>query len=197
MRVLFLDVDGVLTTHRCLGSVKDYDYDDPSLFFATELGVPCAAADDDDSSSGSGVLVPLERAMMGQLAWLLRELPDLRVVLTSTWRQQAHMRAYLLAAMAAMGIDVHTAVVGDTPTLSPLEGRGAEVTAWLDAQQDVVDSFAIVDDDHAFSWARAGLTARWVETAMSCPHDRTLEGLTRTKAAALLALLRPVSVDLC
>jgi len=193
MRVLFLDVDGVLTTHRCLGSVKDYDYDDPSLLFATDLGVAC----DDDSSSDRGGLVPLERAMVGQLAWLLRELPDLRVVLSSTWRQQAHMRAFLLVALAAMGVDVQTVVVGDTPTLSPLEGRGAEVMAWLDAQQGAVDSFAIVDDDHAVAWARAGLTARWVETAMVCPLDPSLEGLTHYKAALLLALLRPAPVDSC
>ena len=116
LKVLFLDVDGVLN------SEEGWRRDNPSTYKY------------------------LTRECVDQLARIIRALPDVKVVLSSSWRLHmslAEFRGTLLTAGASIPL------IGDTP-LTRMSGgqRGEEIQAWIDgADQGVVERFVILDDD--------------------------------------------------
>ena len=168
LKVVFLDVDGVLLSARSL----TYDFED---------------SDDTLFHDPAGVQVPIERCLLQNLQRLLQT-TGARIVLSTTWRLEPDMRAFLMIALASVGIAA-SAVLGDTPDLKAA-GRGAEVARWVEQHRPV--EFAIVDDDdrHAASFAEHSLSARFVQTVMRDEGgDRSREGLTAEKAALVVAII--------
>ena len=125
------------------------------------------------------------------------------IVLSTTWRVDAGMREFLVSAL-----EPSLKVIGDTPSgvdtsnsqrqkLPKSEwryGRGAEVAAWLAAHDGKVESFVILDDGHADSFAQSGLTDHFVETLLGdspsiSKEDGLKEGLTKAKADACIRIL--------
>ena len=95
----------MLNTMRCL--TCDYADDDPSLVLP-----------DDQHLAG---FVPLERSCLAQLRRIIHA-TGAHIVLSTTWRLEPAMRAFLLQALDVSGIG-RGAVVGDTPAM-PGAGRG-------------------------------------------------------------------------
>jgi hypothetical protein len=169
--VIFLDVDGVLTASRCL--LEDYEQDDEALLFSQNL-LP----------NRTEHLVPLEISMIQNLKYLIEQ-TEAKVVLSSTWRESEVMKEYLLKALESQGIPPET-VIGETPCLSCLEGRGAEIRLWLSEHH--CEHFVILDDDHFLSFQSHALDHRLVQTRIRAA-DRTEEGLTRERCERAISLL--------
>jgi hypothetical protein len=138
--LVFLDVDGVLVTTRCL--VEEPSLSDPSVLYPPSF------------------TTPLERACLVQLATLVR-CSQCRIVLTSTWRNYPDMLSALKFALGQYGL--LDALVGATPRA---KDRGAEVVAWLTANPHG-PRFVILEDsqDHIASFIAApALRKRYVQT---------------------------------
>lgn len=123
MKILFLDIDGVLNSHefwiRCreLGLIPD-DQIDPQA---------------------------VERLNR------LTDATGAKIVVSSTWRLPYvwnKQLAMLVTRLQKVGIKAE--IIGMTPDHQKQYGRGGEIQAWmLQARQDGMDieSFAILDDD--------------------------------------------------
>ena len=159
----------MLNTMRCL--TCDYADDDPSLVFP-----------DDQHLAG---FVPLERSCLAQLRRIIHA-TGAHIVLSTTWRLEPAMRAFLLQALDVSGIGGGGGV-GDTPAV-PGAGRGQEISAFLARGHGGGHAarcvFAILEDDdkHVASFASAGLSGRCVQTNMT-------DGLTEAAADDVIALL--------
>ena len=115
--MVFLDVDGVLACYRSqvYNAAKDGMQEDSGLIYGHHLCPP--------KSIGRS---PLEESCVDNLKWLVSRNPNTRVVLSTTWRLQPHLKSFLVDTLSAKGI----AVLGQTDDLFP-QSRGAEVRAWL------------------------------------------------------------------
>lgn len=179
--VLFLDVDGVLTTSR--GLLMTYSASDNSLYHVSDL-IPGSAPDS---------IPPLEKDRVSNLRTVVAAVPGLRIVVSSTWREDDEYMAFLLAALREGDIDVEAVVIDKTPVSTG--GRGAEVREWL-ALNPSHNVFAIVDDGHAESFKEHGFEPQFVQTYVGCIHNE-FEGLTREHAKSLIDILvckKPVDV---
>lgn len=123
LRVIFLDVDGVLVCERSL--LGDTTEDDASL-------IHC-------SFNAFGAI---ERSCLDCLARVVHA-ARAKIVLSSTWRMEPQMREFLVRSLAAAGLP--DAVIGDTCDLGDT-GRGFEILAWLQEHAAEVASFVILED---------------------------------------------------
>lgn len=175
--VIFLDVDGVLTMTRCL--LQDFEENSPELLFAKDIYEVTPA-----------FIVPLERDRIANLKMILDEHPCVGVVLSTTWRLNKDLHGFLLRALHECGINTAERVLGCTPSLSGLEGRGAEIRLWLQQHEQYSHAFCIIDDDHEHSFAQHGLSDNFVKTVMSDPQRiYSREGLTTERAEYAMKLL--------
>ena len=153
---LFLDCDGVLAGSR----VQTATADGPSLLHApASLGAAGHALQRFDGGSPS-----LERRCLAELQLIVRR-TGARCVLTTTWRHDAALRSFLVAALEEYEI----AVVGDTIDLSGEGGgRGDEVAAYLAAHAPAagaVEFVAIDDSDaHVVNFEKALPAGRYGDT---------------------------------
>lgn len=97
--------------------------------------------------------VGLDPANVARLNAIMREVPETRIVISSSWRIThgvAEMRGLLVEA----GFEHPRAVVGKTPGWKEANGsivgahptRGHEIQAWLDATPPAPSAIAILDD---------------------------------------------------
>ncbi len=173
--VVFLDVDGVLTMSRAL--LEDYEVDDDDLYFAHIL---CPHL--------RGFIVPIEKRPIKCLKWIIDHIPDLKICISSTWRQEPNMREFLLVCLKAGGIDVDDVIVGDTPRLSCFDGRGKEILQWIENHPEYQNNFVIIDDSHEESFEKWQLTHRFVKTIMYGDEWED-EGLNMQAAEKALLIL--------
>lgn len=160
MKILALDIDGVLNTQRGTeywDVVRRRDpeaYDRKYDFFGCNW-CPTACAN---------------------LSSLMDSEPDLRLVISSTWRlgcNLGRMRQYFLNRGLKWQHAHH--IIGMTPDLSrPSEdvARGLEIQAWLDknAKRKWVSGFAIVDDDSDMSHLKHKLVQTRMEEGLTMEH---------------------------
>ena len=118
MKVIFLDIHGVLCSMRSAAAYGGYP----------AAGNPASWDRFDDTA------IALLRAAIAHTG--------ARVVLSSTWRDEANLAA-LEYRFGVKIYDVTRASTGDTDT------RGARVLDWLAAHPDA-DRYAILDDDDDF-----------------------------------------------
>ena len=122
MKVLFLDFDGVMN------SVASFVYNNrQNLMGVTDT--PTHRSFCPISSSN--------------LQYILEELPDVQVVVTSSWRKHKTLSA--LQEIFKTNNILPERMIGDTP-ISKSGYRGAEVEMYL-KQHPEVTSFVILDDD--------------------------------------------------
>lgn len=134
MKVLFLDIDGVLISERC--------------FWQAQL-------------NHTSVIQFDQRALKALKGLIQRT--GAKVVVTSSWRcapGEVPARAYLrLRSVLAHNL---TPVYGETPRLEQdrHSDRSDEIAAWL--AEHPADSFAILDDNDRFTHCPE-IRERWVE----------------------------------
>ena len=161
--LIFLDIDGVLVSKRCL--CGDYDEADETLFLP---------------SAHSGVITPIEKQCIKNLKRIIDSCHS-KICISSTWREDERMTAFLLEALRDGGIDTSVVVIGSTDSLGSMRGgRGAEITEFL--KKNPANDYIILDDDHADSFARFELTHRFIKTDID-------EGLSSMNVEEALRLL--------
>ena len=153
MRVLFVDIDGVLNSRSYvqragweppLGTERDLQIIDPEAVALLNLVVEATGA---------------------------------HLVITSSWRATYEVDV-LRSMLEQRGFSGR--ILGVTPELVGRQ-RSKEIARWLaECEREVVESFAIVDDEDD---AGADHPPRFVQTTFD-------EGLTRTHALRLIALLK-------
>lgn len=121
MKVIFLDIDGVLN------SVSSFIYNNRMHF----LGLT------QDFSHES--LCPIA---CSNLQYVLEECPDIKLVISSTWRKYYSLEE-IKAKFDRYGVD-SSRIVGMNPIDSSY--RGKEIQEYLDLHPEITQ-FAILDDD--------------------------------------------------
>lgn len=129
MKVIFLDFDGVLN----------------SYFYQRDM-IPGTLADE------------LDPAAIEVLNEVLTEVPDVKIVISSSWRKIFGFKE-LVTILSARGFQFPQSVIGVTPdgwdSWDSLSGlgekpsripRGVEIRAWLDINPEV-EHFVIIDDE--------------------------------------------------
>lgn len=112
MKILFLDIDGVLNCR------SGYQRDKPKRM--QYMTAECVEA----------------------LNYIVREVSDLKIVISSSWRF-----AFPMQEIIAMLGEAGNAVIDNTPrTRLSDDVRGNEIQAWLDAHPEV-ENFVILDDN--------------------------------------------------
>lgn len=125
MKVIFLDIDGVLNCGECFKSHRD-DWE--------AKGKP-------EVSKRWNMLEPVH---IQHLNRIITE-TGAKIVISSSWRGDANTNSELI------NTGVIGEIIGDTPRMPKMGGaetmeRGYEIQAWLDKHPEV-DKFAILDDD--------------------------------------------------
>ena len=166
--VVFLDVDGVLASKRCI--TLEYSEGDATLV-----------------EDASDKCFPLEVRCIDELKRVV-DATKARIVVSSTWRQHAHMREFLLAALETRGI-AREAVIGDTPVV-PAGTRGDEIARWLHDHPSV-RRYVVLEDsaDHVHSIEAVLGAGRVVKTLLNA-DDSAVTGLTTACADKALAILQ-------
>lgn len=121
MKVLFMDIDGVLNSDLYLLGLQSDQLRNPENH--------------------------IDPSLVERMNRLLQE-TGAKVVISSAWREEFHIRV-LRSILVGRGFTGD--IVGSTPSRRvvgrPGPGpRGEEIQAWLDENGSSVDSFAIVDD---------------------------------------------------
>lgn len=124
MKVIFLDVDGVLNNIKNTVKVVKRN---------RRKGMPLR--------SNSFYFVPFDRRCLKNLARIVRR-TKAKIVVTSTWRRGKEDMAVLESRLAEYGMVV-------TDTTKVLGARGAEIKDWIKEHEVNVDpiKFVVLDDD--------------------------------------------------
>lgn len=131
MRVIFLDIDGVVNTFQIYREKPAHLKDCPMRKIGEYYIDIC--------SSGTG-RVSNEQAVL----WLDKMCKDwdAKIVLTSAWRLRFDSACQ---ALYNSGLSKDIEIIGATPGVDDAY-RGKEIQLWLDDHKDVTD-FVIIDDD--------------------------------------------------
>ena len=118
MNIIFLDIDGVLNSHRKLKEVYELTH-----------------------KSHSGYNYPFDELCLANLTKIVVQ-TNSKIVITSTWRKDKEGRQKIIEALKEYNIDQH--IIGYTPILN--QSRGNEIKAYL-STLDQTPNFIILDDD--------------------------------------------------
>ena len=136
MKVIFLDVDGVLNTEECDDAPKEGE--EGSEEFLYHQNTP----------------IPLLKRCLDNLRCVLQQ-TDAKIVISSSWRLFPERLELLTKVLEALSPSEEPVVIGLTPDLSnSWAGRGEEVRGWLD-QNENCSRFVVVDDEHLASFERS------------------------------------------
>ena len=141
MKVLFLDIDGVLVTPAHI--TEHLNPEDPH---ATYVGVDEWEADREEAIMPYARFDPRAVRLLNKIT----QKTGAKIVVSSTWR----LRGQGEITRILREQEVWAPVIGVTPSLRShqarwlrdLRGRGNEIAAWLDEHPEV-ERFAILDDD--------------------------------------------------
>jgi hypothetical protein len=137
MKILFLDIDGVLNSRETI--LENHEKRKTG-----KLDVPISAC-----NCGSDTCWP-HHTLVGRLNEIISKTGAM-VVMSSSWRI-GKMVVELRELCRAFGMN--GTLLDKTPVLH--KPRGLEIQEWIDNATDEVDSFAILDDDsdmeHLFSF---------------------------------------------
>ena len=118
LNLIFLDIDGVLNSHRKLKEVYERTH-----------------------KPHSGYNYPFDEICLSNLKDLV-ELTNSKIVITSSWRKDEKGRNTIIKALKEYELDQH--IIGYTPILH--QPRGIEIQEYLN-QLDYEPNFIILDDD--------------------------------------------------
>ena len=128
MNVLVTDVDGVLNSHQSYFRTYRLKLDDLSKYH-NELQMRLASD-----------ICPIA---MSNLLFITEKVPDLRIVLSSNWRNDYPLDT-LRAFFFELGLPMDK-IIDKTPTLKSCT-RSQEIQAWLDASYGLVAQYVVLDD---------------------------------------------------
>ena len=165
MRIIFLDIDGVLN-HACTKErFQNYNgIDEENLQNFAEF--------------------------MRQ-AWAEEETG---IVLSSSWREDKghdgevldNGYQYICDRLASVGLSLYDS----TPIINRdwgFSNRGEEITAWLSEHKDLdITGYVILDDEHGTEFKEYGLTKRWLRTSW----DSDKGGFQKKHIAKAMVALR-------
>lgn len=130
MKIIFLDIDGVLNTGRYRKILKKTEHmssDDSQFFF--------------------------DPITMRNLSELVSK-NDAKIVISSTWRYDRDKKDDIYWNMLMGNLrqfNLEDKVIGVTPDLreqyNTIRCRGYEIKEWLDTTKEIIDGFVIIDDD--------------------------------------------------
>jgi len=137
MKVVFLDVDGVLNTEECDNAPKAGEKGSEAFLYHENTPIP------------------LLKRCLDNLRFVLQQ-TDAKIVISSSWRLFPERLELLTKVLEALSPSKEPVVViGITPDLSnSWSGRGEEVRAWLDQNENCL-RFVVVDDEHLASFKRS------------------------------------------
>lgn len=127
MKVLFLDIDGVLNSIQSaimFQKIRDSGKVSPKFEIFGEDGL-CPVA-------------------TSNLEHIVSEVPDLKIVISSTWRLGASLKD--LKKICSFSEKVSECVIDSTPVIKDAP-RGEEIAYWLRQTRHKVRAYAVVDDD--------------------------------------------------
>ena len=139
MKIVFLDIDGVLNSMNYFDSIP------------------------------RGVLYQEIDKTKVELLKQIIDQTQAEIVLSSTWRglkdmgemNQPHpMYTYLVETLAKYGLSImsHTPIVG--------EKRPLEIYTWLNSRADTIEAFVILDDDWSYkAYKKYGLESHLIKTS--------------------------------
>lgn len=130
MRVLFLDIDGVLNSYQSahfFNRIRNIRGPFPKFL--------------DPYNQNHGELCPIA---ISNLEYILETLKDLKIVISSTWRLGCALKD--LKAIFPMSELIRERIIDATPVLSRAP-RGDEIKKWLMSCKTKVSDFAVLDDD--------------------------------------------------
>jgi hypothetical protein len=141
VKVLFLDIDGVLNSAEWYGRRPRELRDLPNT----------------DHNVGLCEIDPEAVARLGRIV----DATGARIVISSTWRRVFRLPTIRLL-LAERGLRAE--VVGVTPDLGGVAmlGRGEEIRAWLAAHPDVT-AFAVLDDNDEMDAVREAFVPTWLD----------------------------------
>jgi hypothetical protein len=157
MRVLFLDLDGVLNRRRHFSSL-------PPDRTASEVEY--------DNS--------FDRACVARLNAIV-ERTGCHVVISSTWRL-LNSQGKIARCLRRHGFAHERRIIGVTPDL-PHRVRGHEIQAWLDAHPGVT-AYAILDDNSDMAHLLPRLVQTSFDTGLQDEHVETVVRMLTTEARA-------------
>lgn len=144
MKVLFLDFDGVLNSHQSATfwhNKRDQAKWENELYKEWQGSLKEYLAQE---------FCPIA---LSNVEELVRRIPDLKIVVSSTWRLGETVET--LKKILHPAKLVSDAIIDVTPYIGFSKPRGQEIQLWLDKHPDVTN-FVIVDDDgdmeHLMSW---------------------------------------------
>lgn len=167
MKVLFLDIDGVLNGDGTKDRIPPEDIIAMAFPDAPYVGV----FPDKDGGEGMTGLCP---SLLTRLQRIVGAVPDAEIILSSSWRKRFPLFA-IENLMAKRGFDIK--IAGKTPNGDGHRGR--EILAWLETRPDV-RAFVILEDGHDID---PPLTSHWV-----APNSRT--GLSDMDVEGAIRILR-------
>lgn len=149
MRVIFLDFDGVLNSSASFIMEKRRRKKDKRIT--------------------SSVSETLCHVCSSNFQYILDQCPDVKIVITSTWRIQ-HKISWLRKKMKQYGIDGSRVI--DTTHATFSGWRGREITMWLDDNPQVKE-YVVIDDNSLIVETH---NHRFVKTSwpvgLTLPHAR-------------------------
>lgn len=154
MKVIFLDIDGVLVTKR-------------SEKYATRARRDHYQKHGEDVPYIERCQLKTDQRCISALNGLTEE-TGAKIVVSSAWRHGESL-AGLRETLGAMGVT--GSIVGKTPS-GGLEKRGEQIAEWLERTPRQVDAYVVIDD-----MSIEGHALRFVQTTME-------DGLTKERADA-------------
>ena len=118
MNIIFLDIDGVLNSHRKLKEVYEQTH-----------------------TPHSGYNYPFDETCLQNLKYLVEQ-TNSKLVITSTWRKDKVGRQKIIEVLKAYELDKH--ILGYTPILN--KSRGKEIKDYISRLSRQLN-FIILDDD--------------------------------------------------
>jgi len=134
MRVIFLDFDGVLNSHQ---SFNFWHNKRDQAKWENEM------YEDWKGSLKEYLAMEFDPIALNNMEDLIRKVPDLKVVVSSTWRLGETVES--LQKILAPAKLLSAAVIDVTPRF-PGKPRGEEIQDWLNRHPEVTD-YVIIDDD--------------------------------------------------
>ena len=134
MKVLFLDIDGVLNS-------AEWSQENHQLRLKLqEMGL----SETVEMNKCRFPLGHLSPRLIDKLNTIC-EFTDCKIVISSTWR--LHHFNGLPSYLVERGFKYPSSIIGRTDNFNISYGRGYEIHEWLNKNADIVKSFAILDDD--------------------------------------------------